>query len=74
MMQYLNPREPPDAQLIIMRAAEIPDEVLQEIRKHFEMNLDVPPELEKSVGFRREKARAIKMIRFSRRLLQLSNL
>ena len=63
MMQYLNPREPRDAQLILMRAAEIPDEVLQKIRKHFEMDLDVPPEIKKSVSFRREKARAIKMIK-----------
>ena len=62
MMQYLNPREPRDAQLILMRAAEIPDDILREIRKYFEMNLDVPPELEKSVGFRKEKTRAIKMI------------
>ena len=62
MMHYLNPREPRDAQLILMRAAEIPDEILREIRKHSEMDLDVPPDLEKSVSFRREKARAIKMI------------
>ena len=62
MTHYLNPREPRDAQLILMRAAEIPDEVLREIGRHFEMDIDVPAEPEKSVTFRREKARAIRMI------------
>ncbi|MFX0053382.1 MAG: hypothetical protein ACFFAX_06540 [Promethearchaeota archaeon] len=63
MIQYLNPQEPRNPQLILMRAAEIPDEILREIRKHFEMDLDVPPELEKSVTFRREKTIAIRMIK-----------